>query len=99
MFAQVQLFPEQASTIAPRVDALTLGLVAISAFFSAIIFATLIYFAVKYRRRSEGEVPRPTVASMKLEVTWTVIPLLITLGIYAWGADVYFEMARPPDDA
>ena len=33
-----------------------------------------------------------------LEITWTVIPLLITMVIFVWGASVFFAMARPPDE-
>jgi cytochrome c oxidase subunit 2 len=45
------LFPEQASAIAPRVDALFYFLVAVSVFFVAVIFFVIVVFAVKYRRR------------------------------------------------
>jgi cytochrome c oxidase subunit 2 len=36
---------------------------------------------------------------MALEITWTVVPLLITLVIFVWGARVFFAMAHPPEDA
>ena len=36
---------------------------------------------------------------MWLEVTWSVIPLLIALVIFGWGADVFFALAKPPSDA
>ena len=52
----IQLFPEQASTIAPEVDHLSLLLLTVTVFFSVLIF-TAILFAVKYRRRSELELP------------------------------------------
>ena len=47
------LFPEQASTMAPRVDALFYFLVAVTVFFVALIFFMIVIFAVKYRRRAE----------------------------------------------
>ncbi|HWO42745.1 MAG TPA: cytochrome c oxidase subunit II [Candidatus Eisenbacteria bacterium] len=100
MDALFQLFPEQASTIAPRVDALYFYLVAISVFFSALIFTLVIYFAVKYRRRSENEPPPPLIPdSLALEIIWIVIPLALALIAFFWGARVYYAMARPPDDA
>ncbi|HYT89505.1 MAG TPA: cytochrome c oxidase subunit II [Gemmataceae bacterium] len=97
--AQVPLWPEQASTIAPRVDALTIFLIALSAFFTIVIFTTLIYFAAKYRRRYPDQQGEPVKGGLQLELTWTIIPLLIALGIFAWGADVYFEVAHAPDDS
>jgi cytochrome c oxidase subunit 2 len=33
-----------------------------------------------------------------LEITWTVVPLLITMVIFVWGASVFFAMSRPPDE-
>ena len=33
---------------------------------------------------------------MILEITWTIIPLLITMVIFVWGASVFFAMSRPP---
>jgi cytochrome c oxidase subunit 2 len=99
MLAQVPLWPEQASTVAPRVDAVTGLLLAVSGFFTLLIFTLIIYFAIKYRRRSPTEVPPKTVASMKLEIGWTVVPLFIVLGIYVAGTRVYFEIVHPPDNA
>ena len=51
-----QLFPDQASTLAPRVDNLYFFMLAVSAFFAVIVTAAIIVFAIKYRRRSEDEV-------------------------------------------
>jgi cytochrome c oxidase subunit 2 len=93
------LFPEQASTMAGRVDALYFYLLAVSAFFATLIAVLVISFAIKYRRRSETELPRGIAGSLKLELAWTVIPLLITLSFFFWGARVFFAMNRPPNDA
>jgi len=59
MFSGFPLFPPQASTFAARVDALYFFLIAISAFFSTLIATLLVVFAVRYRRRRAGELPRP----------------------------------------
>ena len=52
------LFPDQASTFAPDVDHLLYFLTAVTVFFSVLIFGAIFYFAIKYRRRSETELPR-----------------------------------------
>ena len=75
-----QLLPDQASTIAPHVDALYAYLVLVTAFFSLLIAVIIVFFAVKYRRRSENDaVPAPidehSVGGMVLEIVWSVIPL------------------------
>jgi cytochrome c oxidase subunit 2 len=99
MFRDFPLFPEGASTVAGRVDALYLFLVAVSAFFTILIFVTIFYFAIKYRRRSEDERPPAIHGSLKLEILWSVVPFILTMVMFGWGASVYFEVTRPPADA
>lgn len=53
MWQGFPLRPEQASTIARGVDHLYYFLTAVDLFFTVVIFLTIFYFAVKYRRRSE----------------------------------------------
>lgn len=92
-------FPDQASAMAPRVDNLYFYLLAVSAFFSILIASLVIFFAIRYRRRSEEELPAGIEGSLKLELAWTVIPLMIALSFFFWGARLFFAMNRPPNDA
>ena len=93
------LFPEQASTMAARVDALFYFLVAVTVFFAALIFFMIVVFAVKYRRRSEDERPRPIEGNFWLEILWSAIPLGLTMVMFVWGAIIYFDIYNPPNDA
>ncbi len=100
MRSSFPLFPEQARLTAPQTDALYFFLIAISTFFSLLIAGLVIYFAIKYRRRREDEPPpAPAHEGLALEITWSVIPLAIAMVIFVWGARVFFEINRPPDDA
>ena len=96
---KLHLFPEQASTLAPEVDHLLYFLVAVTVFFSLLIFAAIFYFAVKYRRRSAAELPHVQHTGYTLEILWSVIPFGITMVMFTWGAAVFFNAARPPKDA
>jgi cytochrome c oxidase subunit II len=93
------LFPEQASTMAARVDALFYFLVAVTICFVTLIFVTIVFFAVKYRRRAEDERPAPIEGNFWLEVVWSVIPLGLTMIMFVWGAIIYFDIFNPPNDA
>jgi cytochrome c oxidase subunit 2 len=93
-----ELFPAQASTVAPRVDALFAFIVGVCLFFTLLVAAFIVVFAVRYRRRAEDYFPKPIIGSNLLEVAWTVVPLAIALGIFFWGASVYFEIVRAPDE-
>ena len=99
MLADFPLFPEQASTHAPLVDTLYLALVVLCGGVSLLIWLVIIYFAVKYRRRPENELAEEQEPPKILEIAWIVIPSFVFLGIFVWGAFVYFHLARVPDDA
>ena len=99
MRTDLPLFPTQASAMASHVDALYFYLLAVSTFFSILIAVLVIYFAIRYRRRSDGEFPKGYAGSLKLELIWTIIPFLITMTFFGWGARIYFRMNRPPNDA
>src|SRR6266508_2778791 len=93
------LTPDQASTVAGRVDALFYTLVGLSLLFAFPIAFLIVYFAVKYRRSSQASRAGQTGTSVKLEVAWMVIPAFLALGIFGWAAGVYFDMAHPPAGA
>jgi cytochrome c oxidase subunit 2 len=93
------LFPEQASTMAARVDALYFFLVGVSVFFATLISLLIVIFAFRYRRRSEGDRPPEIVGDLRLEILWIVIPLGFTMVMFVWGAKLYVETYTPPADA
>jgi cytochrome c oxidase subunit II len=95
---EFSLMPPQGSTVAPQVDRLFWELTGITAFFTALIAMLLLRFAIKYRRRSE-EPPPPVAGSLRLELAWTVIPLVIVLYLFYRSTTVFFTMITPPDNA
>jgi cytochrome c oxidase subunit 2 len=99
MWSGFPLFPEQASTMAGRVDALYLALLAIAGFFSVLIACLVVGFAVRFRRRSPDEIGTPIHGSFALEAVWTLVPLGIVFVIFLWGAEIFFSMARVPPQA
>jgi cytochrome c oxidase subunit 2 len=98
MWSSLPLFPEQASTMAPRVDNLYFFLVALTAFFSTLIATLVVVFAIKYRRTHPAEVGAAITGSVPLELLWSIIPFGISMVIFAWSASVYFDIYRPPDE-
>ena len=86
-------FPDQASTNAWKIDSLTFVFTALTIFFSAIVFIAITFFAIKYRRGSKADRSNPVAGSLKLELTWTIIPLILALGMFTWAAQVYFGSA------
>lgn len=99
MSKDFSLHPELASTFALQVDLLYFLLLALSTFFTVGIVIVITIFVIKYRRRSPDDRPKPIHGSLPLELTWTIIPLFICIGVFTLGADVYFRMYRAPADA
>jgi len=95
----IPFVPPSASTISGKVDALYFYLSGVTIFFTLLISVVLTFFVIKYRRRTPFEIPRPIAGSHKLEVLWSVIPFIIAMSMFAWGAQVYFQMYRPPNNA
>ena len=93
-----QLFPEQASTFAEDVDRLYGFLVGVSGFFTALIVVLIVTFAIKYRR-SRGYQPQQSHTAMTLEVVWTVIPLILVMIMFVWGARLFLAQTVPPQGA
>ncbi len=93
------LLPPNASTVATEVDILYWFIAAVSAFFVVLVATLVVVFAVKYRRRHADEVGADIHGSLVAELTWTFIPLALSLVFFFWGADLAFRLARPPVDA
>ncbi len=94
----IPFLPDQASTFASKVDALYFYLCGVTLFFTLLIVSVLIFFVIKYRKRAPFEVPRPIAGSIKLETLWSVIPFMIAMSIFVWGASIFFAQQRAPRD-
>lgn len=85
--------------MARSVDYLYFYLSAVTIVMTTLIFAAVFFFAIKYRRRSEQEVPEHIHGSLRLEIAWSIIPFLVMLTFFWWGAQIFFANASPPPDA
>jgi len=100
VLGQFTFLPDRASTYANQVDALGAFLVIVTVVMSALIGLLVIVFAIKYRRRSPNEVPTTKIAgALRLELFWTVTPLVIMLIMFFWGMRLYMDWAQPPEDS
>jgi len=93
------LFPPSASTIATEMDMLYLFIASVCAFFAVLVTVLIVVFTIKFKRRQPDEVGADIHGSLILELTWTFIPFVLAMGMFVWGADVFFRLTRPPADA
>lgn len=84
--------------MAAQTDALVLFLLAVTGFFTLVIFILIFSFAMKYRKEKHP-VAADILGSNVLEVTWSIIPFGIFMMMFVWGAIVYMQEVRPPANA
>ncbi len=90
-------FPVQASTLAPKSDWTFYYIYWISAFFTALIVAAMIFMAIRYRYRKgvwDGE--ESPGHGLALELTWSGIPFLLTIAMWYTGFKSYMYGDTPP---
>jgi len=94
--------PENASTAAQGVDDVFYFINNINYFFFALLVLILVWFAVRYRSKPSEHTTFTNdapVHNTPLELTWTIVPLLI-VGVLFWiGMDGYLHLVDAPDDS
>ena len=63
------------------------------------ITIALIYFAVKYKRKSEADKTPVITHNNTLEITWSVVPLIIVMVVFGWGYTGWLNLKAVPSDA
>jgi cytochrome c oxidase subunit 2 len=96
--SQLPFYPDQASNFAPSVDSLMTFLILVSVFFSVAITAAIVIFFFKFHRKSKNEIGVPIHGDMRLEVMWIVVPAILSLAMFGWGAVVYVDFRHAPED-
>src|SRR5512134_2614102 len=77
--------PPQSSTHAPEHDAVFYFVYWVSVVSFVIVVGTMIYFVLKFRRRSADQRTHPIQGHIRLEVLWSVIPAIFLLAMFLWG--------------
>lgn len=93
------LLPPAKSTLAHETDALFTFINVAGFLLLLAITIAIIYFVIKYRRKSEHDVTPVIHHNNTLEITWSVIPLVLVMIIFGWGFKVYTDISTPPNDA
>lgn len=93
------LFPTEASEVARHTDYLYWGLLGLTLMVLLLVFGPIIYFAFKYRRGTKADRRPQHLPELKIELTWTLIPTMLMMGLFAWGADIYWTIERSPPGA
>ena len=99
MIGKFAFWPDLASSFAWKVDAVYIFITLVTGLVTLGIYAAIVAFVVKYKRRSDDEIPEQIEGNLPLEILWSVIPLGIVLVMFGWGAVLFYELSTPPAEA
>lgn len=96
--ASFALFAPRASAAARDTDLLFVAMLALCGVVALGVFVAMVFFAVRYRH--SARVPRASIArNLGLEITWTLVPLVLFVVVFVWAARDFVQLYRPPADA
>jgi cytochrome c oxidase subunit 2 len=99
MTRSLPLLPDSASSFAPSVDAITVALIGICGLIALTVFTLILFFGIRYRKGSSSSRAISERGSSLLEWSWTLMTFSVFVGLFIWGAIVYFRMHAPPENA
>jgi cytochrome c oxidase subunit 2 len=95
----IPLLPEQASTFARDIDALYFFILAVCASFALAVAVAVIYFGIRYHKAHDAEIGARIEGNLPLELLWSIIPTMIAMVMFGWGASSFYHMRTPPAEA
>ena len=84
--------------IVEQVDTTFIIIVAISAILLLLVSAVMIYLIIKYNKK-RNHTPANIHGSTTLEILWTVIPIMLVMGMFFSGYESFKNMRSVPENA
>jgi cytochrome c oxidase subunit 2 len=91
--------PPQASNWAFEHDVIFYALTGLTVIFTAIVLIGMVWFTVRYREGTSATRAKWSIGNMPLEITWSVIPLLLGIVMFVVSAELFIRMRTPPKEA
>ena len=93
------LEPPKASEYALQHDPLFYTISLLTACFTIVGFAIVIFFAIRYREGSKASRANLSHENLRVEILWSVPPLGLAFLIFLWSTKLYVDNRKPPQDA
>jgi len=95
----MSLTPPEASNFAVPIDHMFNAMLVLCGTVALGVFVVMFWFCIKYRRGSDANREGRHSTKMGLELSWTLIPFLLFVGIFAWSINVWTLLRSPPAGA
>src|ERR1700690_1019994 len=92
------LLPPQGSEFAKQIDVMYMAILWLSIVLFLGIVLAMAYFTWRFRYVPGRRTPHQT-HNTQLEIVWTVLPVLICIGLFFWGIEGYMKFAVGPGDS
>ena len=89
-------FPDRASTVASSMDLVFNIITWISIFFFVLIVVVMLWFAGEYHTGRQAKATSDVTHNTPLELTWTIIPLILVIAIFYVGLEGYLNLRVAP---
>ncbi len=93
------LWPAAASNAATHVDYLISAFTVVTLLLTVPIFLAITWFAIIYRKNRKADRQHASDRNVAIELSWMLIPFFLTLGFFAWGAQMFDVAKHPPANA
>lgn len=91
--------PAQANKYAGQVDSLYNFLLIVSLISCILVIGGMIFFVLKYKRRTDNDDTPYISHNNTLEFLWSFIPFVIFLVVFAWGWKLFHDLKTYPENA
>ncbi|NJK32021.1 MAG: cytochrome c oxidase subunit II [Deltaproteobacteria bacterium] len=88
-----------ASNHAASLDGLYILLTVVTGVSFVLVIGAMVYFMVKYKKRSDADKTSPLTHNGKLEFAWSAIPAVFLMVFFVWGEVDFVKLSSPPADA
>ena len=89
----LDIWPAAASAGAVPPDYLILAFTVLTLLLTVPVFLAITYFAIRYREGVAADRDTSGIRSFLVEISWMLIPFLLTLIFFVWGARLFVESA------
>jgi cytochrome c oxidase subunit 2 len=94
-----QLWPPAASSMASEIDAIFVVWCVALFFLVAPVFVFMTYCSVRYRAGRPANREHKEARNVWLEMTWVIVPAIVSLGFFFWAGVIYLQEQNPPPNA
>ena len=91
--------PKYVNSVTDSSDMMYMSVLALSAFFFFAIAGAVIYLTIRFRHRPGHKAEPSASHNDALEITWTIIPTIITVFLFYYGWRSYIHIVTPPQKA